>query len=234
MLFPVSEWYSSIGNYTFPTMFIRLRPAEIDALLGAERYAPVAREVIQRLDYVIDHLPGLCFVHADVCAPSDTALFRQTDGAAHDGGTAWSMLMESEKVRAAFRERLTCRVAFHPYRRMDHNREFRMFVKGRQLKAMSQRFLTRHLPNLVAREQDIWGLGQSLVANIGEFLPADDVTMDVYLTATGRLMVLDLNPFGPPTNPLLLRNWEQDWSKELGLKLLPRPIQLRGDVSVSF
>ena len=31
-----------------------------------------------------------------------------------------------------------------------------------------------------------------------------------------------------------IRDWERDWSEEIGVKLLPKPMRLKGDISVSF
>ncbi len=233
MPWPVSEWYSSLGSYTFPTVFIRLREAEIEAFLNCERQSAATKRLVAKLDYVIEHLPGACFVHADTCAPTDALLFEASDGAVKRGRDAWNLLQESEKVKAAVRERQTERFAMHPFRRMDHGREFRLFFKDGVLRAMSQRFLERYHARLHRRQARIWEFGKELAGAIAEFLPHEDIVVDVYLTSTDRLMILDLNPWGAPTEPLLLRTWEQDWTAEIGLKLLPKPIKLKGDVSIS-
>ncbi len=234
IVIPVSEWYSSLSNFTFPTVFIRLNEAEIAAFLNEERQSAATKGLIDKLDYVIEHLPGSCFVHADVCAPSDSDVFVSSDGAVKRGRLAWNSLRQSAKVRAALGEGLTERFAVHPFRRMDHGREFRMFIKGRDLVAMSQRFLRKYHARLHARNDEIWRLAKSMVAQIGDFLPREDLTVDVYLTASGKLMLLDMDVFGEPTDPLLLRDWDQDWSSPIGLKLMPKPTRLGGDVSVSF
>ncbi len=60
-----------------------------------------------------------------------------------------------------------------------------------------------------------------------------DITVDVYLTSTAKLMIISMSPWGEPTTPLLFRDWDREW---LGreIKLMPKPMRLRGDVSVSF
>ncbi len=58
--------------------------------------------------------------------------------------------------------------------------------------------------------------------------------IDVYMTATAKMMILDLNKWGEPTDPLLLREWDRDWSAPAGVKLVPKPMRIQGDVSVSF
>ena len=189
---------------------------------------------MKKFDYVIEHLPGTCFVHADVCAPTDAELFSGGDGAVRRGRPAWNLLQQSDKVRQALTQGESVRFGVRPFRRMAHAREFRLFVHAGVLSAVSQRFLGRYHPRLHRRADELWRLSRSFIGRIAEFLPAPDMVVDVYLTASGKLMLLDLNTFGPPTDPLLLRTWECDWAAKPGLKLLPRPTQLGGEVQVSF
>ena len=46
--------------------------------------------------------------------------------------------------------------------------------------------------------------------------------------------MIDLNPFGEPTDPLMLNSWNQDWQNSMGLKLIPSPTAISGDINVSF
>ena len=70
----------------------------------------------------------------------------------------------------------------------------------------------------------------------GWALPLKDVVVDVYYTSSGRVLITDLNPLGEPTDPLMFNKWENfDWSGEpAGIKLIPKPLKLSGDVNVSF
>jgi hypothetical protein len=47
-------------------------------------------------------------------------------------------------------------------------------------------------------------------------------------------MVIDLNKWGEPTNPLMLNTWNRDWSQSAGIVLMPPPISISGDVNISF
>jgi hypothetical protein len=233
MSIAVSSWYTSFGNYTFPSSFIRLNEAEIKALLNGETGSKVSRAVIDKLDYVIDHLPGSCFLHADCCAPTDSTKFQSTDFAVKKGQAAWEVLLESSKVISAFKAGDTERLVLHSYRRVDKYREFRAFIKGRKLLTMSQRYINKHVSKLNGRENEIWQLAEQLFENCATFLPLEDIVVDLYLTSTKRLMILDMNLWGE-CDPLLLKDWDQDWNALSGLKLVPKPLKLSGDVSVSF
>ena len=233
MSIPVSNWYLSLGNFSFPTVFIQFNDAEKSALLNKEKESAVAIKAIDKINYVINHLPGWCFMHADSCAPTDSVQFTQSDYSVKKGNVAWSILCESEKVRQAFKQSETERIALHPYRRIDRYREFRAFIFEGKLRAMSQRFTNKHIARLQGRKEEIWQLTKGLFNEIAAFLPESNIVVDLYLTATKRLMIIDMNKW-EASDPLLLKDWDQDWTEEKGLKLVPKPMRLSGDVSVSF
>lgn len=234
MLYRVSDWYPSFGSYGFPTMFVRLRQSEIAALVACERDSAAARAVIARIHRAVRELPGSGFIHADACSPTDAPLVQQGRAAIRSGRKGWEIITSSDKVRTAFAEGHTERLGVHPYRRMDPVREFRMFVRNRSVAAMSQMCLTRHFARLAGRADEIWRKGVKLFEEIADLIPDDHLVIDVYLTSAGHLMIIDLNVWGDPTDPLLLRRWDRDWSGEIGLKLIPKPTRLGGDVEVSF
>ena len=43
MAFNVSDWYLSLGNYSFPTVFIHLKPADKEALLAGDVDSPAGK-----------------------------------------------------------------------------------------------------------------------------------------------------------------------------------------------
>ena len=70
--------------------------------------------------------------------------------------------------------------------------------------------------------------------SISWLLPVKTLVMDIYFTASGKILIIDLNPWGEPTDPLLLRTWERNWSCPAGIVLMDPPTKISGDVSVSF
>jgi len=232
-VFAISHWYAALGDCTFPTVFVRLSGAEIEALLGADPNADAARKSMARLDLAIQSLPGASFVGADVCAPTDSPQYRHGHGL-RSGRAAWELLAASPQVREAFRAQATQRFTVRPFRRMERTREFRMFIRQRRLVAMSQYHLDGYAARLHVRQAEIWSLAQAFAAEVTPWLPAENLVIDVYLTSDRRLLVVDLNPWGDPTNPLLLRGWDRDWSQDTGLRLIPKPVKMKGEISVSF
>ena len=66
--------------------------------------------------------------------------------------------------------------------------------------------------------------------------PLKDVVMDIYFTSSGKILITDLNPLSAPTDPLMFSEWEKfDWTGEAaGIRIVPPPHTLSGDVNVSF
>ena len=188
----------------------------------------------ERFAYVIKHLPGACFVHADICAPNDSSVFTQLNGSVRKAEDAIALLQESYKVKHALAEGTTDRIVFHPYRRMDRYREFRLFIHGGELQAVSQRYLTRYLARMQGREEELWYLAAYLTDDIRDFLPETNVVIDVYLTTSKKLMIIDLNKWGGDTDPLLYGSWEVQEEKQGKVLLTQKPTSISGDVSVSF
>ena len=61
-----------------------------------------------------------------------------------------------------------------------------------------------------------------------------EVFVIAYFTSDDRILLIDLNPWGEPTDPLLLRSWDREWSECAGLLTMEPPTQLHGNVDVSF
>ncbi|MCF7853731.1 MAG: cell division cycle 123 family protein [Candidatus Pacebacteria bacterium] len=232
-MIPISEWYKDLGQFSFPTVFVALRPVEVKALLAGDCDGDDAKQAIGRVQQGIHDLPGSAFVSADVCAPTDSEKFGKRASVSY-GRVAWRLLAASAKVCEAFRNKLTERIVIRPFRRMNRTREFRLFFRGRKLLGMSQYNLERHFGRLAKREKELWRRGQKCAETFKDFLPYSDVVVDIYLTSDDRVLIVDLNPWGPPTDPLLFRTWERDWESKPGIKLIPRPMKMKGEISVSF
>lgn len=229
----ISDWYARLSDYTFTTVFVNLSAEERQILLNADIRAPGAKPLIERIRQAIRAIPWSAFVATDTCAPNDSPLYSYASGVFTVKG-AWQLLTSSDKVRRAWSEGKVDRLVLRPNRRLNRRREFRMFFKGRELKAMSQYHLDRHFASIEERRDEIWKRAQEFAAKIGPLLPMDDVVVDVYLTANHQYMIIDLNEWGGGTDPKLLKTWERDWNEVAGLRIIPKPMQLKGDVKVSF
>lgn len=88
---------------------------------------------------------------------------------------------------------------------------------------MSQYYLLRHFRRLEGVREKYWERAGEFVEHISWMLPLKTLVMDIYFTAGGEIMIVDLNPWGGATDPLLLRSWDRDWSKPAGIVLMDPP-----------
>ncbi|XP_044479393.1 cell division cycle protein 123 homolog [Mangifera indica] len=87
--------------------------------------------------------------------------------------------------------------------------EFRCFVRGRCLVGISQREVTTFYPALCEKKGSLKELVQEFFDNIvRQKFESENYTFDVYVTKDERVKVLDCNPWGAFTLPLLF-TWEE-------------------------
>ncbi len=230
----VPNWYPRLSVYALPTIFVFLLENEILALQNGDTDSAIAKNVIARLDIAMNKLPFNRFISTDLVAPTDTRRFEGKRGAVRSAASAWNILCSSSKIRNSAKRGEVSAICIKPFRRMDSSREFRLFIKDGKLRAMSQYWLTRHLPQIEKRKKDYWKLAEDFVnANFWVF-PISDLVIDVYFSSKDEIIVNDLNPFSAPTDPLMLNTWNQEWDTTIGLKLVPPPTEITGDINVSF
>ena len=234
------HWYPQLSAHTFITSFIPL-PAEALELLKEGALEDLDEEeridamMIEELRQPMAEIPGNCFVCVDSCAPTDTERFRAKGGAVYSPRSAWKNLRESQKVREAARAGLVSSICIRPFRNMTAAREFRLFIVDGKLAGMSQYHLVRHFRRLEGVRKNLWDRCQLFISAKSWRLPKTPLVMDVYFTANyERIMIVDLNPWGPGTDPKLF-SWDQDWTGEIpGVRFMAPPTEISGDVNVSF
>lgn len=230
----IPSWYPRFSAHSLPTSFVFLQASEIKALIAGETETRAARDVIARLALVMRNFSYNRFVSVDLAAPTDTPRFQLKRGAVRSARSAWHILAGSNKVKnSAIRGEVTA-ICIRPFRRMDVTREFRLFIKDGKLKGMSQYWLIRHFSRLERAKEQYWAKAYEFIEANAWALPAPDIVMDIYFTRSGKILVMDLNPFGPPTDPLMLKTWDQDWSLFPGIQLVPTPHVITGNVEVKF
>jgi len=232
--FKASNWYGFLAEHTFPASFVKLSPAEAEALANGKMEGDAPKRAMDRLRGPMDSFPGNSFVFVDTAAPTDTERFEGKRGAVYSPRSAWRYLCESEKVRSAVESGDSDHICVRPFRRMSQPREFRLFIRDGELLAMSQYWLVRHFRRLEGRRERYWSMAREFVEGVSWQLPVPTLVMDIYFTARNEVLIVDLNPWGPPTDPLLIRDWERDWNASTGIHLIPPPVKIGGDVNVSF
>ena len=233
-VFRMPEWYPKLYKDCFPTVFLEMDAAEVEALGAGQTDGDTVKNFLPELKRVMSNFSGAKFFSVDTAAPTDTERFQLKHGAVHSAASAWKILAGSEKVRAAVAAGLVSCICIRPYRRMQPAREFRLFVKDGKLVGMSQYWLIRHFKRLPARLERYWKSASELIERIAPDLPVRDLTVDIYFKKTGEILIIDLNPWGEPTDPLMYNTWERDWSQPGECLIVPAPHQVSGDVNVKY
>lgn len=235
----IPGWYPRLGAYSLFTTFVTIPEEARNYLASADREhfegaEELNRHMIELLKRPMEAFSGYVFASVDRCAPTDTLRFEQRYGAVHRAEQTWNILCDSRKVRESAAAGEVTSICLRPFHRMNIPREFRLFIRDGELVAMSQYHLIRHFRRLEGVKVKYWKLAEQLVKLVGWALPLKELVMDIYIASDDRTYIVDLNPWGPPTDPLLLRTWDRDWSKVVGIVLMEPPAKLSGSVDVSF
>lgn len=236
--FKTPVWYSTLASKTFLTTFVQLRKEAVQALADGiteddTPQSPV-NITIADLKEAMGNFLGNSFVSVDCCAPTDTERFLNKHGAVHSAKSAWKVLASSQKVRESAAAGEVEHICIRPYRHMNRTREFRLFIYEGRLAAMSQYYLIRHFRRLEGLKDKFLAKAEKFVDEIIWQLPVKTLVIDIYFTSDDEIMIVDINPWGMPTQPLMLDTWERDWSQFAGIVLMPPPISVSGDVNISF
>ncbi|KAK9837006.1 hypothetical protein WJX81_006472 [Elliptochloris bilobata] len=129
-------------------------------------------------------------------------LLKGSDRVAHD-------LCHAFDACAARRER-PARVwlALRKFHDLRPGREFRCFMHNHELIAVSQRNIAEHYPQLAAQREELLEALLEFAEEHLERFPEPDFAADVYVAASGRVWLVDFNPIGGTTSPLLF-DWEE-------------------------
>ncbi|KAK2996491.1 hypothetical protein RJ639_008070 [Escallonia herrerae] len=184
---------------------------------------PAFPELELRIAESIEFLGGAVFPKLNWSAPKDSAwisstgnlrctsfseivlLLRSSDSVVHDLCHAYNSCNDTTLSRPS-----TFFLALRKwYPSLRPEMEFRCFVRSRLLVGISQREVTGFYPVLLEKKNDlkmmIWDFFTDEVSMRFE---SENYTFDVNITTDGRVKLLDFNPWGAFTLPLLF-TWEE-------------------------
>ena len=233
-VFRMPEWYPKLKNDCFPTVFLELDADELEALKNGQSEGEAVESLLPELKRVMSCFRGPRFFSVDTAAPTDTVRFKEKRGAVYSAASAWKVLVSSEKIRQAAESGLVSSICIRPFRRIQPAREFRLFIRNGKLAGMSQYWLIRHFRRLPGRLERYWKTAQSLVERIAPQLPVPDLTLDIYFKKNSEILIIDLNPWGPPTDPLMYTTWDRDWSQPGKCEIVPPPHMISGSIDVRY
>ncbi|XP_010936805.1 uncharacterized protein [Elaeis guineensis] len=194
-----------------------------DAGEASSTTAPSFPELEAAVERSIAALGGAAFPKLNWSAPKDAAwisadgtlrctsfvdvalLLRSSDAIAHDLSHALPSCRDNERSSTT-----TFYLALRKwYPSLRPEMEFRCFARHRRLVGISQREVTGFYPVLLDRHHEIQPLIEVFFAEVVKpRFGSEDYTFDVYVTGDGRVKLLDFNPWGAFTLPLLF-SWEE-------------------------
>eukprot|EP01105_Mastigella_eilhardi_P000092 TRINITY_DN1012_c0_g1_i1.p1 TRINITY_DN1012_c0_g1~~TRINITY_DN1012_c0_g1_i1.p1 ORF type:complete len:310 (+),score=86.62 TRINITY_DN1012_c0_g1_i1:55-984(+) len=129
---------------------------------------------------------------------------------------AYNDLKQFVEEREGGRDSAAMALHFQVWRTVSHAREVRCFVKGGQLRAVSQYDLGRPFVFADCGEagiRDCVAALRALIAAVHAHLPWLDYVLDAEVLATGAALVVEFNPYGRDgTTSAILFDWTRDES----------------------
>ncbi|KAL0925050.1 hypothetical protein M5K25_003357 [Dendrobium thyrsiflorum] len=208
-----------------PSSFLNESYSDSDS--DSENHAPSFPALESAVNKSISSLGGAVFPKLNWSSPKDAAwiatdgslrctsfaeialLLHSSDRAVHDlchAVSSCSDHLSSSSSSPTFSFFLALR-KFYPALRPEM--EFRCFVRRRHLLGISQREVTAFYPSLVDRQQELRRTVEDFFDEVvAPRFGLEDYTFDVYVTGTGKIKILDFNPWGAFTLPLLF-TWEE-------------------------
>ena len=233
-VYSMCHWYPKLSHVSFPVVFLTLTGEELVAMKNKETDTKTVQNLLPRLECCMKSFSGNRFVSVDSVAPTDTERFASKRGAVHSAQSAWKYLLESGKVAAALERGEVRSLCIRPFRHMEKAREFRLFIKDGELAGMSQYHLIRHFRRLPGRIEKYFLQAQKFVEKIKADLPEKTLCADIYFKSSGEILLVDLNPWGEPTDPLMYHSWDRNWEEEPCCRIVPEPRSVSGNIEVRF
>lgn len=171
----------------------------------------------------IESLGGAVFPKLNWSAPKDSAwisstgslrctsfseialLLRSSDSLVHDLCRAYDLCSSSTMSRPS--QFFLALRKWYPFLRPEM--EFRCFVRNQLLVRISQREVTGFYPVLIEKKDELETAIQNFfMEKVRLRFESENYTFDVYVTKDGLVKLLDFNPWGASTLPLLF-DWEE-------------------------
>ncbi|XP_057788219.1 uncharacterized protein LOC131005326 [Salvia miltiorrhiza] len=185
--------------------------------------APSFPELETEIKASIESLGGAVFPKLNWSSPKDAAwisstgslrctnfseialLLRSSDSVVHDLFHAYDSCTDKTASRPS-----TFYLALRKwYPSLHPEMEFRCFVLDKALVGICQREVTNFYPALVEKKSELKMVVEQLFLDkIKEGFESESYTFDVYVMKDGRVKILDFNPWGASTLPLLF-TWEE-------------------------
>ena len=219
----VSDWYTHLSIYTFPTIFIPIGGEERKMLISHKYDDVLIKKLKNHIQRASQSIFGRYSIKFDYFNIPDLPRYSFGDATKALKYISKKPLLKNENVE---------KLLLQPFRRMSTEREFRLFVFNKKLVGMSQLYLHRYYKSLEKNKQFFLDKAFEFFEQIQNFLPYQNCCLDVYFTSQKKGIILNINEW-EERNALLFTDWvEVDWKKEQGIRILHSPKEIKGDVTV--
>jgi hypothetical protein len=114
------------------------------------------------------------------------------------------------------------------------SQEFRVFVRQRQIRGISQRQATQYYPHVLERVDHYQRLIEQFWDDHKERAPCDDVVMDIYIDKNDRVWLIDFNVWGSRTDALLFSWSELIALDDIEMRVVETERQVKADPLSSY
>ena len=219
----ISDWYTHLSAYTFPTMFIPIGQEEKKALISQEYDNILVENLKTHIERASHSIFGRYSIKLDYI---DIPVLPR-----HSFGDAIKALKYISKNSFLGNDAVD-KLLLSPFRRMTTEREFRLFIYDKELIAMSQLHLHKYYKSLDKNKHKYWKKALNFFYKIKNFLPYNRCCLDIYFTSQMEEIILNINEW-EKNNALLFTDWTKlDWTKCQGFRILSSPKEIKGDVIV--
>lgn len=222
----IEHWPEGLAELSFAQRAVPLTVAQAHALgrrngvlTAAFRAGDDAEEALARLGTAIDRelpaLGGSAFARLGSRSAKDTPLGVITGSRVDSGAEALRLLTDgshrlAKDLHRALAHRLTPHVYLRRWHEIDDGCEFRCFLRDGRLAGVSQYHARQPLPEGVSHalpriHRQIARLMERVLRTWG----TEPVVADVLATPEGETTLIELNPWGPPTDAVLF-SWAVD------------------------
>jgi hypothetical protein len=238
----IENWPDALFNHSIATVYFRLSPDEVDAMLAAstvsldcgsrpdEYQLGLLKALEDRIDSYIRQLPAGAFIRLGSRSPKDSLLGHQEGFQCKTGMKALQLLLDSERIyedlNLARHNHYQPAIVIREWIHIEHWQELRCFYRQRELRGISQYFYQERLTRLIKYKDSIEFAIQQKSQAIKDLLPCDNIIIDYVCQVKERsnervssAILLELNPFGIWTDPCLF-NWSRDKFNEFEFRLV--------------
>lgn len=224
-----------------PTVMFRLSPEELKALINIYQsminkrgFSPDTKTKIDKLRDKIDSLiknnfPDGCFVKLGSRSPKDSWTGYNNGFCCKDGHYAMLLLLDSERIiNDLYMAKANNYLPYIMLRKwIDINpwREFRCFIKNKELVGISQYFYKEYYPEIEKNKDNIIEVIKDKVQTIKHLLPMDTIIADFIYNDNKTATIVEFNPYDILTDPCLF-NWGNNTFEVFEFKYLKeKPLQ---------